>query len=59
MKEGMSEQILNSSQKSSSEGSEEDSDEDESVALKHDLHLDSPSKHHYVVGAKTLDYVMQ
>lgn len=29
------------------------------MALQQALELDSPSKHHYVVGAKPLNYVMQ
>ena len=29
------------------------------MALHHALQLDSPNKHHYVVGAKSLNYVMQ
>eukprot|EP00344_Euplotes_crassus_P009930 CAMPEP_0197003056 /NCGR_PEP_ID=MMETSP1380-20130617/7433_1 /TAXON_ID=5936 /ORGANISM="Euplotes crassus, Strain CT5" /LENGTH=59 /DNA_ID=CAMNT_0042421443 /DNA_START=31 /DNA_END=210 /DNA_ORIENTATION=- len=59
MKEGMTEQVNPSGQKGSSDNSEDDYEDEENMALKHDLHLDSPSKHHYIVGAKSLNNVMQ
>ena len=54
----MTEQIDGSSQRESSDNSE-DYDDEEDLAAKHGIHLDSPNKHHYVVGAKSLSYVMQ
>lgn len=55
MKEGYSEQYQLSSKK---ESSDED-DESDDRTFDHALHFDSPSSHHYVVGAKSLNYVMQ
>lgn len=57
MKEGYSEPYPPSSKKDST--SEEDDDDNESRLMAHDLLFDSPNRHHYVVGAKSLNYVMQ
>lgn len=53
MKDGYSEPNQTSSQKDST------SSDDDSRANNHALHFESPSRHHYVVGAKSLNYVMQ
>lgn len=61
MKDGYSEPYPTSSKKESSSNDDDDEDDDESEdrVLDHALHFDSPSSHHYVVGAKSLNYVMQ
>jgi hypothetical protein len=56
MKDGYSEQQPDSSQK---ESTSNDEDDESNPALDHALHFDSPNRHHYVVGAKSLNYVMQ
>lgn len=58
MKNGYSEQCPTESNKDSSSNDEED-DEDEERALEHAFNLAAPSGHHYIVGAKSLNYVMQ
>jgi serine/threonine protein kinase len=58
LKEGYSEKQPNSTDKESSSNDDDDIDED-NRALQHALNLDSGNRHHYVVGSKSLNYVMQ
>jgi len=57
MKEGYSEQYQLSSKNDTTSNDEDEESEDKTY--NHALHFDSPTSHHYVVGAKSLNYVMQ
>ena len=58
MKEGYSEPNQLSSKKETS-SNEDDEDESDEKTVDYAMHFDSPQNHHYVVGAKSLNYIMQ
>ena len=42
-----------------STSNEDEEDEDDERSHDHQLHYQSPTSHHYIVGSKSLNYVMQ